>query len=288
MNSINTLLLSLALTALSAATATAAGLASPTRQQAGAPSALPGEPIDFIALGAKYGESSFSIAYPTGRVAVADSIRAWENALMGGSYKGTLTDTAALFTHYAQRLTTIDEGYHESCQWTALVAAESEGVVTLASSWYFYGGGAHGQGTEAGATFRKTDGAQFGRDLVAHFDQLRPLVARGLRAYFDVTTNSEMLQCLQLGSIEPPTRIDEIPAPQTLPWVEGDSVVMVYNHYEIACYAAGTPTVKMSLSEVWPWLSPAWREALRQTAPVGNQGQQDEEWCVGAMNMEEQ
>lgn len=280
MNSINTLILSLSLTALSATSATAAQ-PTPTQQ-------LPGEPMNFITLGAKYGESSFSIAYPTGSEAVADSIRAWENALMGSSYKGALTDTAALFTHYAQRLTTIDEGYGETSQWTALVTAESEGTVTLSSSWYFYGGGPHGQGTTAGATFRKADGAQFGRDLMTHFDQLRPLVARGLRAYFDVATNGEMLQCLQLGNIEPPTSIKEIPAPETLPWVEGDSVVMVYNHYEIACYAAGTPTLRMSLSEVWPWLSPAWRKALSQNAPVGNQGQQDTEWCVGAMNMEEQ
>lgn len=274
MKRISTLIFSAALTALQAVPMAA--------------TAQDGNALKCITLTAQAGESSFSIAYPTGSEAVADSIRAVENMLLGGSYKGNLTDTKALRAHYAQRLATIDEGNGESATLEVAVAGAWGNAVTLSANSYFYGGGAHGIGYNAGLTFRKTDGARFGCELLDHFDQLRGLVARGLRAYFEVETDEEMLQCLQLEGLEAPESIDEIPAPETLPWVEGDSVVFHYNHYEIACYAAGEPTARLSLSEVWPWLSQEWRDALSKTAPVGDQSRQDEEWSVGAMNVEEQ
>ena len=246
-----------------------------------------GAPLEFTTLKATFGQSGFSVAYPVGQeAAVVDTIRAWENARLGATYQGSLADVGALFRHYATALTTIDEGYGESAQWSVVVSGESEGVVTLMSGAWYYGGGAHGVSTDVGATFRKVDGAQFGRSLLAHFDALRPLVARGLRSYFGTATDREMLQYLQLEALEPPTRVSQIPAPETLPWVEGDSVVFQYLPYEIACYAAGAPQARMSLGEVWPWLPQAWREVLRGGVLRAKESE-DNAWRVGAMNVEE-
>lgn len=287
MNSISTLLLPAAVAAL-LAVPTTAGAQIPATPAGSAAAAQDGSTLKYTTLEARSGESRFSIAYPTGRGALADSIRAVENTLLGGSYKGSPYDTEALRAHYARRLATIDEGHNESASVEVALYGESSGAVTLSANSYFYGGGAHGVENAAGMTFRKSDGARFGRELLAHFDRLRGLVARGLRAYFDVQTDEEMLECLQLTGFETPESIDEIPAPETLPWVEGDSVVFHYQHYEIACYAAGEPTARLSLDEVWPWLPQEWRDALRNKADGGSAGRQDAEWAVGAMNVEEQ
>lgn len=279
MNSISTLLLPAAIAAL---------LAVPTTADAQIPATgTAGSTLKCTTLTARSGESSFSVAYPTSSGAVADSIRAVENTLLGGSYKGNLTDTEAIRVHYARRLATIDEGNNESATVEVALYGEGSGAVTLSASSYFYGGGAHGIGSNAGLTFRKADGARFGRELLARFDRLRGFVARGLRAYFDVQTDEEMLECLQLTGFETPESIDEIPAPETLPWVEGDSVVFRYSHYEIACYAAGEPTARLSLREVWPWLPQEWRDALSDKADGGSAGQQDTEWAVGAQEVEQ-
>ena len=287
MNSISTLLLPAAVAAL-LAVPTTAGAQIPATPSGSAAASQDGSTLKYTTLEARSGESRFSIAYPTSSGAVADSIRAVENTLLGGSYKGNLTDTEALRAHYAQRLATIDEGHNESASVEVALYGEGSGAVTLSANSYFYGGGAHGVENAAGMTFRKSDGARFGRELLAHFDRLRGLVARGLRAYFDVQTDEEMLEYLQLTGFETPESIDEIPAPETLPWVEGDSVVFHYQHYEIACYAAGEPTARLILDEVWPWLPQEWRDALRDKADGGSAGRQDAEWAVGAMNVEEQ
>lgn len=278
MNSIKSLLLPAAVAALLAVPTTAAAQIPATRA---ADSAL-----KYTTIEARAGESRFSIAYPTGSGALADTIRALELQLVGGSpYKGSLDDVAALRAHCAQWLATIDEGHNESATVEITLYGEGSGAVTLSANSYFYGGGAHGVENAAGLTLRKSDGARFGQELLNHFDRLRGRVARGLRAYFDVQTDDEMLQCLQLNGFETPESIDEIPAPETIPWVEGDSVVFRYTHYEIACYAAGEPTARLSLDEVWPWLPQEWRDALRDKADGGSTGRQDTEWAVGAQDM---
>lgn len=203
----------------------------------------------------KHGESSLEIQYPvSGNPILVQNIREWMNEQLGGTYEQSLDDTDAFFRHYARELGKVDTGYGEYAQNRIYKEYENDLIVTFLHYSSFYGGGAHGISATTGVTFRKSDGKIFSNDLIREYYKLKPAMARGLRGYFGVSSDEELMERLQLEASGSTGTIDDIPAPSNNPWITAEGIVFLYVPYEIACYADGSPNFVLPVSEVEPYV----------------------------------
>lgn len=197
-------------------------------------------------------ETKVTVQYPVdGSAACTQSIRRWINSELGGGYKGSLNEPAAMMAFYKKE----DAGefahpeFNENRVFTITKGYENAKVVTFMVESYLYEGGAHGMYCKYGVTFRKTDGRQFGMDCIRSWNGLSSLTRAGLRKYFKVRTNAQLNEQLQ---IENPNRI---PAPTCNPWITAQGVTFYYVPYEISYYAAGDPNFTLTKTQITPYLT---------------------------------
>jgi len=209
-----------------------------------------------------------------GNPALVRNVREWISESLGGTYEGELADTTALFTFYADKyLKTSSEGedsdfinylledsidceasYEFKLHW------QNDSLVTYTLNCYTYGGGAHGLTTFQGATFRKSDGRHFGWDMIQNGVDLNEDLKKGLKKYFEVTTDEELMGQLML--MEDWRDASSLPKPQTEPWIDGDGLHMTYQQYEICSYAQGMPSVDISMDRTKEVVVSGMKEAL--------------------------
>lgn len=126
------------------------------------------------------------------------------------------------------------------------------------SQGYVYYGGAHGGVTGTGAlTFNRHSGEKIQRFLKPEaIEPLQYLLRRGLCQYYlesgDTLTDEGLSERLQIEGTQIP-----LPQQAACPNATGDSLILTYGQYEIACYADGMPTVTVAISDVKPYLTPA-------------------------------
>lgn len=194
------------------------------------------------------GKSSLKIDFPKCSNAVLEqNILEWINEQLGGTYEGDLKNHDAMFNHYASQLGTIDEGYGEYSKTKLTKAYEDDFVVTYQDDSEFYSGGIHGIGSISGKTFRKSDGKLFSNSFIT-FYKLRDQAVRGLKRYFGVSSDDELLEHLQIEG----NSLEQLPPPSNDPWIMGDGVHFLYTPYEIASYAEGSPTFTISIENIKP------------------------------------
>ena len=99
-----------------------------------------------------------------------------------------------------------------------------------------------------GTTFLREDGSQFSRDCFISYNALNRFIIPGLKKFFDVSSDSELEECLLV-------KLDDLEMPETEPWIENDEAVFTYAQYEIAPYSAGRPQFRVSLEELYPYLT---------------------------------
>lgn len=112
---------------------------------------------------------------------------------------------------------------------------ETERVVTYLFSSYENGGGAHGGAVGSGMTFRKSDGRRVDWDMFSS-GKMQTVLRDGLKEYFEVKTDEELASNLTL------TETYLLPMPVTPPIFGKDGIIVTYQQYEIAPYAAGMPS----------------------------------------------
>lgn len=124
------------------------------------------------------------------------------------------------------------------------VAFENDTLITFEYGHTSYWGGAHDNHYFSGTTFNKNTGHRYGYDLLAKYDEktLRQLIINGLKEYFEVTTDVELENELML--LGP---LSEIPFPVSSPYILKDGILLMYQCYEIACYAMGMPSLIIPL-----------------------------------------
>lgn len=128
---------------------------------------------------------------------------------------------------------------------------EDDEVLTLSCTRYTYMAGAHGTAVVKGATFSKADGHQYGWELVSKYSKkdLRKEIIKGLKTYFSIASlgpdgDHDLYDNLFLSNDEntPFSKMySDFPLPATAPWLTNEGVVLLYQQYEIAPYAAGMP-----------------------------------------------
>lgn len=118
---------------------------------------------------------------------------------------------------------------------------EDDSYVTLIYFCSVYMGGAHPTSAQACATFRKSDGQRMGWDLLRgmNADTKERKIKDGLRSYFEVKTDSELLEELLL---EEEDFYNAFPLPESEPYLTEEGVEVIYQQYEIAPYACGMPS----------------------------------------------
>lgn len=200
--------------------------------------------------------------WPEGESLLADSVRAWvRDVITRREWTVTVspdcmgTDMArqaiaSLFKkEQAEMQADMEDGYRTGTDHSIDISVvySSENYVTLECETYGYMGGAHGYATKFGATFDVATGRQMGWELLADKTpaQIRQGIRAGLKKYFDTDSDDEV-RGLLFGSSDFSMSEEEyrvIPMPQTAPYLMPDGVHLVYQQYEICCYAAGMPEV---------------------------------------------
>ena len=143
---------------------------------------------------------------------------------------------------------------------------DAESFTVYHSQIYCYYGGAHGGVTGTGAmTFNKATGTKIDRFINPDATKaLQPLIRKGLIAYYseygDTINDQQLSERLQIeGTI--------IPQPRNTPYpnATGDSLTFTYGQYEIACYADGMPSFRLSVKDIEPYLTPEAKASLNPT-----------------------
>lgn len=184
--------------------------------------------------------------------ALTNNIMEWINESMGGTYTGPLDNTEQMTNYYKniilKNIKESDElsemtGSYETVDIQKIY--EDDLVVTyICKSESYFSGAAHGAHKNIGQTFRKSDGKSFSCNYI-DFQMLRNDIKEGLKKYLNASNDEELF-----GRLFEVDSVDEIPVPESNPWITKDGVTFIYQSYEIASYSDGTPTVTIAKDKV--------------------------------------
>lgn len=210
--------------------------------------------------------------YPTrGNKILVNAVREYISEELGGTYTGDLKNGDALVEFYGKATVTNmqndikemgkDLKPEEIPDMTSTTSirklCETDRFVTYIKGVYSYTGGAHGLYGESGTTFRKSDGRRFSRNMLRGTDspEFKQMLKEGLKEYFkkndvEVNNDDDLVRLLIYSG-----PLDDLPMPGTAPYLTKEGVEFVYQHYEIAPYAAGLPTFTIPYAKVKPYLT---------------------------------
>lgn len=174
--------------------------------------------------------------YPMGASIVDNAIREYINEELGGSYEGNINDGKNMMQHYTLKKMTKEkqeaqERYNDKMAEyrtdensyrfldSIYVAFENENLITLRHFVLEYRGGIENFTTSYSVTFRKSDGRQFGYDMMKNMNspQFRRLFVEALKEFLakhldcEVVTDRDLLKYITIGSPENygPVELDE-------------------------------------------------------------------------------
>lgn len=174
------------------------------------------------------GRNKFKVEYPiAGNPDLVSSVRNWIKDMVDDTFKGSLSTPDALLKTAASKLMS-DENVVQDIK----VVYDNSKIISFLNDYYWYGGGAHGDASQPGATFRVSDGMEFDSDMLPAFSAMKDKIKAGLAKYWNTSVanlndyffNSDSLAAYP-GSI----------------YITGDGIVFQYDQYEIAPYSEGMP-----------------------------------------------
>lgn len=152
------------------------------------------------------------------------------------------------------------EGMEEDAEFSSTTKLtkqfENDAYVTYSALSSEYTGGVHGNYGISGATFDKTTGKKITNFLKNDgWDNIQDQVAKALCKYFMVNEIEDLKDQLDNFDYDPATKKFKIEQSSTEPFIDNDTLIFLYQPYEIACYAAGAPEVKIALKDIKAQLS---------------------------------
>ncbi len=131
---------------------------------------------------------------------------------------------------------------------------ESAAYCVFDAGRYLYTGGAHGMEAGVGSViYLKSDGKIFDNFFKSSVvKEMQPLLKSGLIEYF--SDNMDGFKAGELGDyliLDSP----EIPLPADAPYPSARGLVLRYQQYEVAPYAAGRPTFTIPYDKIKPYLT---------------------------------
>lgn len=214
---------------------------------------------------------SYFVDYPVaGSDSLVKSIRKFINDYLGGAYEGPLDkgrdmlkkDAEIEFGNFLESCGNADDEEIDELFLKKMVnkRVETDDFVTYRAFTSQYFGGAHGIAYESGHTFSKANGKCFGYDMMKGLDSpaFKRLIKEGLRKFFSKEGDGQGMsdEDLKEELVSFDGSIDELPLPDTEPYMTEQGVTFVYQPYEISYYAAGRPEFTVSFNDVRPYLKP--------------------------------
>ena len=207
------------------------------------------------------GEFDLTIDFPEGgNATLVNAIREYISESLGGtygggeedslqgSYSGDIADGEKMANYYFDLKLKEFADMHKSMKAEGMPEIpelasstkitkdyETDRVVTYLFNSYENGGGAHGGAVGSGMTFRKSDGRRVAWDMFSS-GKMQTVLRDGLKEYFEVKTDEELASNLTL------TETYLLPMPVTPPIFGKDGIIVTYQQYESAPYAAGMPS----------------------------------------------
>ena len=217
------------------------------------------------------GKYRFNLAadYPVeGSDTLVKVVREFVNDFLGGAYDGPLDDGQAMIKKNGEIMygnfvemcgdadleEVLELYYYKSVE----KGYETNAFITFMTMGGQYTGGLHGIGFETGVTFSKTNGKTFGYDMMKGTDspEFKRFIKEGLRKFFstegqEAMSDDDLLQELVSYS----GSIDELPLPDSEPYLTEKGVAFIYQPYEISYYAAGKPEFTIPYDAIKPYLT---------------------------------
>ena len=221
-----------------------------------------------------------SADYPVaGGDSVVKAVREFINDFLGGAYDGPLADGKAMVKRngelmWGNFLEMCGDADSEDPVELFLYKEvskfyETKTFVTFQASVSQYTGGAHGIGFESGHTFSKINGKPFGYDMMKDLDTpaFKRLIKEGLRRFFSNEGDEQGMsdEDLKEELVSFDGSIDELPLPDSEPYMTEQGVTFIYQPYEISYYAAGRPEFTLPYDVVKPYLKPLALELFLKT-----------------------
>ena len=205
------------------------------------------------------GKNKLEVQYPEkGKPELLDSLRQWINLSLGGTFRGDLDNPQSFFRHYATQLggdPEMDDDEFEGSESDEITLDYLGDVfVTFRHKYYSDAGGEHGVGGNYGTSFLLSNGSMFSKNSFNNYEKdskkLHKEFVEGLKRYFKVTTDEQLLACLSGQE-----NVADIPAPNLDPWLTEEGVAFSYTPYEIAPFSAGAPNFVIPAQTVLPLLN---------------------------------
>lgn len=180
----------------------------------------------------------------TGNETLRDNIIGWMSDFMSSNYDGDSQDVQAMLNFDKDEFLGLESGTPQSSNQLFLTLQEdNDRYVTYLCDNYVYTGGAHGASYQAGATFSKKNGARFDFGMFKDPMELVELLKKEVKEQHFDPVNEETEFVFEEAIF--PEAVEDFPLPSTDPWIQHDSVVFLYQSYEIAPYACGMPQCKL-------------------------------------------
>lgn len=216
-------------------------------------------------------EVALAADYPVaGGDSLVKKVRAFINDYLGGAYEGPMDNGQAMIKRNGEymygvlmeRAGDVDPEEVNGLFLYKMVnkVCETNTYVTFLATTSEYTGGLHGIGFTSGHTFSKVDGRMFGYKMMKDTDSkaFNALIKHGLKTFFskegedpEAMSDQDLLD--ELVSYGGP--IDELPLPETEPYLTEKGVTFIYQPYEISYYAAGKPEFTIPFEAVKPFLT---------------------------------
>lgn len=211
------------------------------------------------------------VEYPVaGGDSVVKAVCEFINDYLGGYYEGPLNDARKMMKENGEMMW---GRFQEMCGdadpeevnelfLNKMVNKDYETnlFVTFMAFTSHYTGGLHGMGVETGHTFSKLNGKCFGYDMMKDLDTpaFKRLIKEGLRKFFSNEGDEQGMsdEDLKEELVSFGGSIDDLPLPDSEPYMTKNGVTFIYQPYEISYYAAGRPEFTIPYDVVRPYLKP--------------------------------
>ena len=197
-------------------------------------------------------------------------VRAFINDYMGGVYDGPMDDAQAMIKRNGEymygvlmeRCGDVDPEEVNGLFLYKIInkLCETNTFVTIQAITSEYTGGIHGISFESGHSFSKATGESFGYDMMKNLESraFNQLIKTGLKQFFTKEGNDPQDmsdQDLKDELVSFGGSIDELPLPDTEPYLTKEGVTFIYQPYEISYYAAGKPQFTIPFDVAKPYLT---------------------------------
>ena len=200
---------------------------------------------------------------------VVFAVRDFINQFFGGAYVGQLSygrevvnqNGEQLFSEFKETCSNVDlDEVNELFLYKRVnMSYESPTFVTFMASLSEYSGGIHGMGTVTGHTFSKFTGKPFSYDMMKNLDTsaFKLLIKEGLRTFFSKEGDEQGISDEDLLNelVSYSGSIDDLPLPDSEPYMTEQGIIFIYQPYEISYFAAGMPQFTIPYDVAKPYLT---------------------------------